>query len=59
MRLDGKQHDLPALRSLAAGVAVPLRIDVTGAKELAMAIDFGPAGDVQADVNWGDARLVE
>ena len=59
VRLDGKGQDLPALRSLAAGVAVPLRIDVTGAKELALAIDFGPAGDVQADVNWGDARLVE
>jgi hypothetical protein len=27
-------------------------------KELTLVIDFGPSGDVQADVNWADARLV-
>lgn len=59
VRLDGKEHEFPALRSLAAGLAVPLRLDVTGVKELTLAIDFGPSGDVQADVNWADARVVE
>lgn len=59
IRLDGKEHDLPELRSLAAGFAVPLRLDVTGVKELTLAIDFGRSGDVQADVNWADARVVE
>ena len=58
VRLDGKEVDLPALKALAAGPAVPIRIDVKGAKELTLMVDFGPTGDVQADVNWGGARLV-
>ncbi|MBM3982548.1 MAG: hypothetical protein FJ304_20215 [Planctomycetes bacterium] len=59
VRLDGKEVDLPALKALSAGAAVPVRVDVTGAKELVLEIDFGPTGDVQADVNWGGARLVK
>ncbi|MCI0703866.1 MAG: NPCBM/NEW2 domain-containing protein [Planctomycetia bacterium] len=59
IRVDGKEVDLPALKSLVAGPAVPVRVDVRGAKELVLVVDFGPAGDVQADVNWADARLVE
>ena len=57
--LDGKEVGRPELRSLAAGLAVPLRLDVAGVKELTLVIDFGPTGDVQADVNWGDARVIE
>jgi hypothetical protein len=57
--VDGKEVDLPALKALAAGPAVPIRIDIRGAKELTLVVDFGPTGDVQADVNWGEARLVE
>ena len=56
--LDGKEVALPDLKSLAAGVAVAVKVDVRGAKELTLVVDFGPTGDVQADVNWGDARLV-
>src|SRR5262245_33380586 len=59
IRVDGKEVNLPALKSLAAGRAVPVRVDVRGAKELVLVVDFGPTGDVQADVNWADARLVE
>lgn len=58
VRIDGKEVDLPALKVLAAGAAIPVRVDVKGAKELTLVVDFGPTGDVQADVNWGDARLV-
>jgi hypothetical protein len=57
--LDGKEVALPELRALAAGVAVPVKVPVRGAKELTLVVDFGPTGDVQADVNWGEARLVE
>jgi hypothetical protein len=57
--LDGKEATLPALKNLAAGPAVPIRVDVRDVKELTLVVDFGPTGDVQADVNWGDARLVE
>jgi hypothetical protein len=58
VRLDGKEQDLAELRSLAAGPAVPVRLDVTGVKELTLVIDFGPTGDVQADVNWAGARVI-
>jgi len=59
IKLDGKEIDLPDLKSLTAGPAVFVRVDVRGAKELTLIVDFGPTGDVQADVNWGEARLVE
>jgi hypothetical protein len=57
--VDGAEQTLPRLKELAAGGAVPVRVDLSGARELTLVIDFGPAADVQADVNWADARLVE
>jgi len=57
--VDGKEQTLPELAKLAAGPAIPVRIDLDNARELKVAVDFGPAGDVQADVDWADARLVE
>lgn len=57
--IDGKDVGPAELKALAAGAAAPVRIDVRGAKELTLVADFGPTGDVQADVNWGDARLIE
>jgi NPCBM/NEW2 domain len=56
--LDGKPADLPDLKALTAGPAVPVKLDVRGAKELTLEVDFGPTGDVQADVNWAGARLI-
>lgn len=57
--VDGKEQAVEGLPKLGAGRAVPVRIDVSGAKHLTLEVDFGPAGGVRADVNWGDARLVE
>jgi hypothetical protein len=57
--VDGKEQMLPDLAKLASGPAIPVRVNVDSAKELTLAVDFGPAGDVRADVNWGGARLVE
>lgn len=59
IRLDGKELDLPALKKLTAGSAIEVNVDLRGAKELTLVIDFGPTGDVQADVDWVGARLVE
>jgi hypothetical protein len=59
VRCDGKEVPLPALKTLTAGPARPVRVDVRGVKELTLVVDFGPTGDVQADVDWADARLVE
>ncbi len=57
--VDGEERPLPALRTLtAAGGAVPVRVDVRGARAVTLVTGFGPAGGVQADVTWADARLV-
>jgi hypothetical protein len=58
--VDGKPADVEGLSPLTRGSSPrPVSVDVTGAKELTLVVDFGPAGDVQDDVNWADARLVE
>jgi hypothetical protein len=57
--VDGKEADLPGLTSLKDEKAIPVQVNVSGAQELTLVADFGPAGGVGADVNWGDARLVE
>ena len=55
----GKEQPLPELARLGPGEAVPVRVDLRGAKLLKLVVDFGPGGGVGADVNWGDARLIE
>ncbi len=54
---DGKDVTPAAARELTAAVAVQL--DMSGVKELTLEVGYGPFGGVRADVNWGDARLVE
>ena len=56
--LDGKEQNIAGLKGLTT-VAVEIHLDVSGAKELALIVDFGPGGDVQDDVNWADAKLIE
>lgn len=56
---DRKERPLPALQKLTPGRAVPVRLEIRGAKELTLIVDFGPTGDAQADVNWAEARLLE
>lgn len=53
--VDGKEQTF----DLAPGPAVAVRANVAGAKELTLTVDYGPSGDVQADVNWCDTRLIE
>lgn len=57
--VDGKEADVPGLKALSSVAVVDVSVDVSKAKELALVVDFGSAGDVRADVNWGDARIVE
>jgi hypothetical protein len=46
--------------TLTAGMdPIPVAVVVAKAKELTLMVDYGPGGDVQDDVNWGDARLIE
>jgi hypothetical protein len=57
--VDGRELPIPGLAGLTIGGSPKtITVPVTGAKELTLVVDFGPAGDVQDDVNWGDARLI-
>ncbi|MFO0824925.1 MAG: NPCBM/NEW2 domain-containing protein [Gemmataceae bacterium] len=57
--VDGKEQTVSGLATLNSGKAIAVRLDVAKAKQLTLEVDFGPTGDVRADVNWGNARLVE
>ena len=57
---DGKPLDIGADRELtAAGGPLAVRVDVAGAKELTLEVDFGKDGPVQGCVDWVDARFVK
>ncbi|HVS34139.1 MAG TPA: NPCBM/NEW2 domain-containing protein, partial [Gemmataceae bacterium] len=55
---DGKPLDLAGDRELTAGAPLSVHVDVTGAKELTLEVDFGKGGPVQDHVDWVDARFV-
>ena len=58
--VDGKAQQLGLERDLThRNGPLTVRVDVTGAKQLTLVVDFGERGDVQADVNWVDARLIK
>ncbi len=53
--VDGEAREMKAVTQNAAHV----RVDIAKAKRLMIEVDFGPGGDVYADVNWANPRLVE
>jgi hypothetical protein len=55
--VDGQKRFAVAGLTLG-GSPQAVAIDVGGARELTLVVDYGPLGDVQDDVNWGDARLI-
>jgi len=58
--VDGKPQKLGASGELThRNGPLAIRVDVAGAKQLTLVTDFGDRGDVQADVDWVDARLVK
>jgi hypothetical protein len=58
--LDGKPADIGWDRELTArDRPVLVRVAVAGKKQLTLVVDFGKFGDVQAHVNWADARLIK
>ena len=59
VELDGKRTDLCAGKELtAADAPVAVDMDVRGVRELTLIVDLGSFGDVQAHVNWANARLL-
>ncbi len=53
--VDGEVREMKAVTQNA----VHVRVDIAKAKRLTLEVDFGPGGDVRADVNWANPRLVE
>ena len=58
--VDGVERDLGWNKDLTmADGPLSLRVDVGQAREIVLEVLFGTRGDVQAHVNWADARLIE
>lgn len=58
--VDGKPRDLGFDRELTVRDGpLPLRVDVRGARELTLVVEFGRRLHVEDHVNWADARLVK
>lgn len=58
--VDGKPQDLGGEAEWTAKNGPrPVRVNVAGAKELTLLVDFGRRGHVQDHVDWADARLVK
>ena len=57
---DGKPLDLGSSAELGERrPALSIHVGVAGVKELVLETAFGSRGDVQAHVNWVNARLVK
>jgi hypothetical protein len=58
--VDGKEKDIGWKKELTASDGpLAIRVDVAKGRELTLEVLFGSLGDVQAHVNWADARLVK
>jgi hypothetical protein len=58
--VDGKPQKLGLEKDLAhRNGPLTVCIDVSGAKQLTLAVTFGERGDVQDDVDWVNARLIK
>jgi hypothetical protein len=58
--LDGKPQKLALEGELTRRkTPVNVRLDVTGAKQLTLVVEYADRGDVQADVDWANARLIK
>jgi NPCBM/NEW2 domain len=56
--VDGKSV-LPAKELNRLNPVLPVRIDIAKARSMTLSVDFSNFGDVQARVNWADARLIK
>lgn len=56
--IDGKEQNIGASNDITARDTLFIPVDVRNAKELTLETLFGAGADVQARVNWADARLL-
>jgi hypothetical protein len=57
--VDGVERDLPIKELKGGDEPASLRVALRGGRALTLEVLYAGFGDVQAHVNWGDARLVE
>jgi hypothetical protein len=58
--VDGKPHDLGFDKELTAKNGLEsVSVNVAGARELTLVVDFGKLGNVKGCVDWADARLIK
>jgi hypothetical protein len=58
--VDGKPRDLGRSGELTwENGPRPVRLDVAGARELTLVVEFGRRGGVRDNVDWADARLIK
>ena len=57
--VDGQQKIAEDKELTSAGGPRHLSLDINGAKELTLVVEFGDGGDVCDHVNWADARVVK
>jgi hypothetical protein len=58
--VDGKAKDLGWDGALKGGDnPMQVHLDLRGARELTLVVDFGRQGDVQAHVDWADAAVIK
>jgi len=57
---DGKPKDLGAARDLSFATGPRLiHVDIMGAKELTLVVEFGPGADICDHVDWANARVIK
>lgn len=60
VELDGKRTELFEGKELTGrDPPVHVQLDARGARQLTLIVDLGSFGDVQAHVNWANARLIK
>jgi hypothetical protein len=57
--VDGQERDLGGKELTAADGPLQIRVDTRGGKELTLEVLCAGFGDVEAHVNWADARLLK
>jgi hypothetical protein len=57
--VDGEERGQGGRERTAQDPPLSLRVDVRGARELTLVVGFARFGDVQAHVDWADARLIK
>jgi hypothetical protein len=58
--VDGKPHEVGGGAEITRSTGpAKVALDVAGARELTLVVEFGRHGDVQDHVDWADARLIK